>query len=166
MLEKRDRIGGRVLTSRRDGFVIDGGPDAMTEGYRNYKKLATEVGLGGDFAPSPSSAVVGLVRDGRVIDIDTGRLLNMILTPALSWRAKLGFALALLRQRKLVAGVDSFRLTDSAAFDSGSENAEAFSLRVFGREITDYVVDLLIRLTLPGDAGVLDAYAFPARYVA
>ena len=150
VLEKRDRVGGRVLTLRRDGYVIDAGPDAMTEGYRNYKALATEIGLGADFVPS--STVVGLIRAGRVIDIDTAQPFKALFTGALSWSAKLGFALALLRQRKLFAGVDSSRLTDAAAFDSDSENAETFSLRAFGREITDYVVDPLIRLVVGSGA--------------
>ena len=146
VLEKRDRVGGRVLTLRRDGFVIDAGPDAMTEGYRNYKALATELGLGNDFVPS--SAVIGVIRDGRVIDIDTSKLIAALFTPALSWGGKLRFALGLWQQRKLFAGVDSFRLTDSAAFDSTSENAETFSLRAFGREATEYLIDPLVRLVV------------------
>ena len=146
VLEKHDRVGGRVLTLRRDGFVIDAGPDAMTEGYRNYKALATELGLGDDFVPS--SAVIGVVRDGRVIDIDTSKLIVAAFTRALSWPGKLRFALGLWRQRKQFAGVDSFRLTDSASFDSAAENAEVFSLRTFGREATDYVIDPLVRLVV------------------
>ena len=144
VLEKRDRVGGRVLTLRRDGFVIDAGPDAMTEGYRNFKALATELGLGDIFVAS--SPVIGLIRDGRVIDIDTRKPVAAAFTRALSWSAKLRFAWGLFRQRKHFDGVDSFRLTDSAPFDSETENAEAFSLRVFGREITDYVTDPLLRL--------------------
>lgn len=150
VLEKRDRVGGRVLTLRRDGYTIDAGPDAMTEGYRHYRALAEELGLGADFVAS--SPVIGLLRGGRVIDIDTSSMVKALFTPALSWRAKLGFALALLRWRKLFDGVDSFRLTDSAAFDSDTENAEAFSLRMFGREITDYVSDPLVRLVVGSGA--------------
>jgi protoporphyrinogen oxidase len=152
VLEKRDRVGGRVLTLRRDGFVIDSGPDAMTEGYRNYKSLATELGLGDQFVAS--SPVIGLIRDGRVIDIDMRNRVASICTPALSWGAKFRFAWSLFKQRKLFVGVDSFRLADSAHFDSETENAEAFSVRVFGREITDYVIDPLIRLVVgTGAAG-------------
>lgn len=150
VLEKRDRVGGRVLTLRRDGYTIDAGPDAMTEGYRHYRALAEALGLGNAFVAS--SPVIGLLRGGRVIDIDTGSMTKMLFTPALSWRAKFGFALALLRQRQLFVGVDSFRLTDAAAFDSDTENAEAFSLRVFGREITQYVSDPLVRLVVGSGA--------------
>lgn len=146
VLERRDRIGGRVLTLRRDGFVIDSGPDAMTEGYRNYKALATELGLGDQFVAS--SPVIGLIRDGRVINIDMRNRVASIFTPALSWGAKFRFAWGLFKQRKLFGGVDSFRLADSAHFDSETESAEAFSLRAFGREITDYVIDPLIRLVV------------------
>ena len=146
VLEKRDRVGGRVLTLRRDGFTIDSGPDAMTEGYRNYKALATELGLGDQFVAS--SPVIGLIRDGKVIDIDMRNRLASAFTPALSWSAKLRFMWGLFKHRKLFVGVDSFRQVDSAHLDSTTENAEAFSVRAFGREITDYVIDPLIRLVV------------------
>ena len=150
VLEQRDRVGGRVLTIRRDGFVIDSGPDAMTESYKNYQALATELGYGDQFVHS--SAVVGLLRDGRVLDIDTKSLLSMVFTPTLSWSAKIRFAWGLFKNRKLFVGVDSFRLVDSADFDTDKEHAETFSLREFGREITDYVIDPLIRLVAGGSA--------------
>lgn len=145
VLEKRDRVGGRVLTLRRDGFVIDSGPDAMTEGYTNYRALAAEVGLAAEFVPS--SPVVGLVRGGRVINIDTRRPIAALFTPALSWAGKLRCAWGLWKHRRLFAGVDSFRLSDSADFDTSGENAEQFSRRAFGQEFTDYVIDPLLRLT-------------------
>jgi protoporphyrinogen/coproporphyrinogen III oxidase len=150
VLEKRDRVGGRVLTLRRDGFVIDAGPDAMTESYRNYRALATELGLGDQFVAS--SPVIGLVRNGKVIDIDTRKMIAAIFTGALSWSAKLRFVWGLFKHRKLFAGVDSFRLVESASFDSDTENAEAFSVRAFGREITDYVIDPLMRLVVGSGA--------------
>ena len=150
VLEKRDRVGGRVLTIRRDGFVIDSGPDAMTESYKNYKALATDLGYGDQFVHS--SAVIGLLRNGRVLDIDTRSILSMVFTSALSWPGKFRFAWGLFKNRKLFVGVDSFRLVDSADFDTNDEHAARFSEREFGKEITDYVIDPLIRLVAGGSA--------------
>lgn len=146
VLEKRDRVGGRVLTLRREGFAIDSGPDAMTEGYKNYQALAAELGLGDQFVHS--SPVIGLARAGKLFDIDTRSTLSMVFSRALSWGAKIRFLIGLLRNRKLLEGVDSFRLVESADFDTDKENAEDFSLRVFGRETTDYVIDPLCRLVV------------------
>lgn len=144
VLEKLDRPGGRVLTQRRDGFQIDAGPDAMTSGYREYQALASEVGLSGEFVPS--SPVVGLIRNGKVIDIDMARPLSLPFTPALSFGGKLSMVSSLLKIRGLLPGVDSFRLTDSAGKDDPQETAEQFSRRTFGAEVCDYVIDPLVRL--------------------
>lgn len=144
VLEKLDRPGGRVLTLRRDGFRIDAGPDAMTSGYREYQALAGEVGLSGEFVPS--SRVVGLIRGGKVLDIDMARMLSLPFTPALSAGAKLSMVGSLLKIRGLLPGVDSFRLTDSADKDDLRETAEQFSRRTFGTEVSDYVIDPLVRL--------------------
>lgn len=144
VLEKLDRPGGRVLTLRRDGFQIDSGPDAMTGGYREYQALADEMGLSGEFVPS--SRVVGLVRDGKVIDIDMARTLSLPFTPALSVGGKLSMVSSLLKICGLLRGVDSFHLTDSADKDDPHENAEQFSRRTFGTEVGDYVIDPLVRL--------------------
>lgn len=151
VLEKMDRIGGRVLTLRRDGYVIDAGPDAMTDGYVNYKTLVRDLGLGK--ALTASSTVAGFIRDGRVVDVDTQNVWAMVLAPILSWPAKLRFAWSIFRNRKLFAGVNSFRLTDSAAFDTEAESARDLSLRLFGREFTEYVMDPVIRLTVGTSCG-------------
>ena len=150
VLEKLDRTGGRVLTLRRDGFAIDAGPDAMTEGYREYQALAREVGLGEHFVRA--SPVVGLLRDGRVIDIDTSRVATLPFTNALSTGAKLKLVSGVLKLRGQLQGVDSFRLTESASKDDEHETAQQFAESAFGREVTDYIVDPLVRIVVGSGA--------------
>jgi protoporphyrinogen oxidase len=150
VLEKLDRPGGRVLTLRRDGFVIDAGPDAMTNGYREYQGLAKAVGLGDRFVPS--SPVVGLIRDGRVIDVDTSRVASLPFTPALSTAGKIKLIGGILKLRNQLKGVDSFALTESANKDDANESAQQFAERAFGREVTEYLVDPLVRLVVGSGA--------------
>lgn len=144
VLEKLQRVGGRVHTVRAGPYVIDSGPDAMTDGYATYKQLATDVGLGDQLVMS--SPVVGLVRQGKVLDIDTSRIVSSLLTKGLSLKGKAQFAAGLWRIRKMFAGIDSSRLTDCAALDDEHENAEVFARRNFGREASDYIIDPLMRL--------------------
>jgi len=150
VIEKLDRPGGRVLTLRRDGYQIDAGPDAMTAGYREYRALAHAVGLESEFVPS--SPVVGMVRDGRVIDIDTANVLSLPFTKALSPSGKLKLMAGMFKCRHLLRGVDSFRLTESADKDDESETAETFAHRCFGGEVTNYLIDPLIRLVVGSGA--------------
>ena len=144
VLECRNRHGGRVKTMRRDGFIIDAGPDAMTTGYIEYLELARELGLGDNIVTS--SPVIGLIRKGRVIDIDPARAVAALFTPALSWAAKVKFAMGLFRIRKMLQGVGSFNLMQSADLDDNHESAQQFSERHFGIEATNYVIDPLLRL--------------------
>lgn len=144
VLEKRNRVGGRVKTIRRDGFVIDAGPDAMTEGYKNWQALAKELGLGEQIVYSNRS--IGMIRDGVVHDIDPAKPLQAAFTKSLSWSAKFKMLLGLFKLRNQLKGVDSFRLVESADFDSETETAEDFAKGIFGPELTDYLIDPLTRL--------------------
>jgi protoporphyrinogen oxidase len=163
VLERRNRAGGRVKTLRRDGFIIDAGPDAMTTGYVEYLKLAEELGLAQ--SKVSCSQVIGLIRKGRVIDIDPTRMVAAMFTPALSWAAKLRFAWGLFRVRKMLKGIDGFNLMNAADLDDEQESAAQFSERHFGRETANYLIDPLMRLTAGNGAaqcsrlGVLGALA-------
>ncbi len=46
VLEASERFGGKIRTVRRDGLVLDGGPDAFVITKPHAVKLAREVGLG------------------------------------------------------------------------------------------------------------------------
>jgi protoporphyrinogen oxidase len=150
VLERADHPGGRVKTLRRDGFIIDAGPDAMTSGYKEYLDLVSELGMADHVVPS--SRFVGIVRHGKVIDIDLGSTVSALFTRALSWPAKFHMAWGMFRLRKMFAGIDSFRLSESAVLDDENETAQQFGTRHFGRQATDYVIDPLMRLTVGSGA--------------
>lgn len=146
VLEERSRIGGRVKTVRRDGYIIDIGPDAMSADYKNYLSIAAEVGLADRFVPS--SGVVGLVRGGVVHDIDMRRTSSILFASALSWRGKWGLVHGLWKVRKLLATLSSSSLVESADFDDESDSAQDFAERLFGQEVADYIIDPLMRLAV------------------
>ena len=145
VLEAQERPGGRVATEHVDGYVVDTGPDAATSGYTHWLALIDELGLTQQL--TTPSAVLGIVRDGRIIDIDPGRPLRAALTPALSAGAKARIATGAIRLRKQLKGIDSYALNLSADLDDPATNADAFAVRYFGREATDYLIDPAIRLS-------------------
>jgi len=130
--------------------VIDVGPDAMSNGYKNYKAIATELGFADRFVAS--SSVVGTVRDGKVHHIDTQSVVSMVTTRALTWRGKLRFAAGLWKIRKMFAGVSSSRLVEAADLDDEADNAQLFAERFLGQEAADYVIDPLMRLVVGSGA--------------
>ena len=135
VLEAANRSGGRVQTERPGDYIVDTGPDALTAGYASYLKLVEDLGLGDRLVDT--SAVIGLVRDGRVIDLDPGNLPSLPFTRALSTLGKLRLAAGFIRLRKAIADVDSYDMGRSAALDDPDVSAHDFALRYFGREVAD-----------------------------
>lgn len=149
VLEAGDRPGGRCATFRRDGFLIDTGPEIIAGSYQRYLALAKAVGLESQLVYS--STVVGSVRDGRVVDNDTTRPLAMAFTPLLSWSAKLRLARGLRRVWSVASRLDAYGMADHAQHDDAGVTAQDKALELFGREVTDYLIDPLVRMI--GGAG-------------
>src|ERR1700758_575634 len=106
VLESASGPGGRVQTERHADYIVDTGPDALTAGYASYLGLVQDLGLADRLVDT--SAVIGLVRGGRLIDLDPAKLLRLPFTPALSMLAKLRLAVGFIRLRKAIRDVDSY----------------------------------------------------------
>jgi protoporphyrinogen/coproporphyrinogen III oxidase len=96
----------------------------------------------------PSSKVVGLVRNGRVWDIDSSKPLSAMFTKALSWSAKWKLARGVMKLGPQMKGVNGFRLFDVAERDDPNINAYEWGVKYFGKEIADYLIDPLSRATV------------------
>ncbi len=147
VVELFDRPGGRCATLRRDGFIVDTGPEIASTSYKRWLALGRELGLGNDVVQS--SPVMSIVRDRRMVDIDASRPLSAIFTPALSWGAKLHFARGMFALRKQIGDLNCDHLLGAAELDDPTTTAGEFAIRSFGREAAEYVVDPLMR-TLGG----------------
>lgn len=146
VLESGRGPGGRVQTERHGGYIVDTGPDALTSGYASYLKLVEDLGLSDRLVDT--SAVIGLVRGRRLIDIDPARLLTLPFTRALSLQAKARLIAGFIKLRKEIKGVDSYDMGRSAALDDPDVTAHEFAIRHFGREVADYLIDPMMRLTV------------------
>ena len=145
VLEAQSGPGGRVRTELHDGYIVDTGPDAFTQSYASYLRLIDDLGLSAHLVDT--SPVMGLVRRGQIIDIDPGKPPTLISSPMLSARAKLQLAAGFIKLRQAIKTVDSYELIRAAAMDDPDITAYDFGMRHFGREVTDYLIDPMIRLT-------------------
>jgi protoporphyrinogen oxidase len=150
VLESEERAGGRVATERRDGYIIDTGPDALTASYESYLRLVGDLGLADQVVDT--SPIVGLVRRGRLIDIDTAKVMGLPFTPVLSARGKIRLVRGLLKLRRSIKSVDTYELVRSAASDDSNATAYDFGVRHFGTEVTEYLIDPMMRLTVGSGA--------------
>lgn len=155
VLERDELPGGRARSERHGEYLVDTGPDALTGSYSSYLALVEELGLADRVAPS--SPVVGLVRDGRLIDIDPRRpwraLTRRAISPAAAGRLLTGW----LRLRKAARDVDSYELVNQADLDDPRTSAYDLAVRTFGAEVAEYLVDPVMRLTTGSGARTASA---------
>lgn len=144
VLEAGSRPGGRCATLRRDGFIIDTGPEIVAGSYTHYLRLVHDAGL--DAAIVPSSTVVGSVRGGRLIDTDTTRTIAMAFTPLLSWGGKLRLLKGFRAAWPLVKNLDAYSMADFPQHDRPEVTADQRARELFGDEVTDFLIDPLVRM--------------------
>jgi protoporphyrinogen/coproporphyrinogen III oxidase len=157
VLEQAPRFGGKLVTERRDGFLIDGGPDSWVVSKPYASELARELGLGSRIVttrPETRRYYVawgkGLhaVPEGVVLGVPT-RWWPLMATSLFTWRGKARMALEpLVRARRYEGDED--------------ESIAHFAERRLGREAADRLVAPLLGGISAGDAAELSIRAtFP-----
>ena len=141
LLEKSQSVGGRALSSRQNGYLLENGATQISTGYGAYLALVDELGLRGEI--HESSNVIGLLRDGKLHEIDGTRPVAAIFSGALGWRAKLRMGLAILDFIALRPPIDPLDVSASHRLDV--ESAHGYCMRRLSREIHDVLVDPAVR---------------------
>ncbi|MFE0062284.1 protoporphyrinogen/coproporphyrinogen oxidase [Streptomyces sp. NPDC059003] len=141
VFEASDHVGGRMLTERSDGYVLDVCASMTTDRYVAMKGLIADAGLSGEFMPVSDSW--GFLRDGEVRRINFQSAANVLRTDLLSTKAKLRVLRSLARiladrrnVEKVVAWYDI-----SPALDFDVETARDYVFRLFGEEVSEYIID-------------------------
>jgi oxygen-dependent protoporphyrinogen oxidase len=153
LVEGERRLGGKILTEARDGFVLEGGPDAFLASKPHGRELATELGL--DLVGSNDRVRRAFVmRAGRLHPLPDGftgvaprRLRPMLTTRLLSPAGKARLALEYLVPAR---GGDA------------DESLGAIVRRRAGNEVWTRLVEPLVTGVFAGDGDRLSARAtFP-----
>jgi len=145
LLEASDRLGGVIATERRDGFLLEGGPDSFISEKPAAIDLCRRIGLGDQLLPtSDHFRRTLIVRDGRLVPLPDGfqllgptRVLPFLLSPVLSLGGKLAAAKDLVLPR-------------GGPPPDGDESLASFVRRRLGREVLD-------RLAQPLAGGIYTA---------
>lgn len=158
VLEAEATPGGRSSTMRIDGYTVDTGATQLSSGYKEYLRLCEEVGLSDQIYSGSNS--VGIVRDGKLHEIDGGKVLSGPLSPIISWGSKLMMIKTLVDAARLKPKLDYLEL--SRSFQDDDESVAAYSKRRLNPELFEYIVSPLLRgnfLRRPDDASKLDWFA-------
>lgn len=150
VFERRPRAGGRVRSSRRDGYLVEAGASLIRGGVAPLDRMIEELGLAGDrVRPGPEVCTRYLVRGGRLVARPRSPA-ELITTPLLSTVAKL----RLLAEPFVRPPVTS-----------REETVASFVRRRLGREVLEYGAEPFAAGMFAGMPDRLElAHALPRLY--
>lgn len=155
LFEKNERLGGRMRTRVRDGFLFEEGPSGLARSHTSILGVAGNAGLGAEIVPA--SFTLGFAGSGGEIHyFDSRHLLRDALrTPLLSVGAKLAMgrlAFELLRHRGRLDVEDLSRM-----YCVDHLSAEQYARQLVGDEAFENLVDPCLRALVIGESGKLSA---------
>lgn len=155
LIESDHRLGGKIVTERVDGFVIEGGPDTFLSYKPRGLGLCRELGLE-DRLHGTNQRIrrTYVMRDGRLYDLPEG--LTGLIPSRFGPMARTALISPL---GKLRMGLDYVIPPRSA---DGDESIAAFVERRLGREVYDHLIEPLLSGIYAGDGEQLSlAATFP-----
>lgn len=157
LLEARDRLGGSIVTVRRDGFLIEGGPDSFITQKPWAIALCKRIGIADQIiGTNPDRRRVYVVRNGRLYPIPEGFLLlaptriwPFVASGLFTWPGKIRMAMdVILPAKKRAPGQDE-SLADFVRRRFGREALERIAQPLVGGIYTARAEDLSLRATMP-----------------
>src|SRR5690606_8760630 len=78
LFEHSDKLGGKINTLQKEGFVIEKGPDSFLSRKKAIIELAEEVGIADSIVPiNPQASKTYIVSDGQLHTIPKGLVLGI-----------------------------------------------------------------------------------------
>lgn len=157
LLERGPRAGGVILSEAIDGFVVDGGPDALLIQKPDGIKLCEELGIGDRLVATKPPRLAYIQRGGELHPLPAASVLGIptqwgpfIKTRLFSWPGKIRM------------GMELFVPPRSEDTD---ESIGAFMTRRFGQEAATYLAEPLLAGIHAGDVDRLSIRALFPRFV-
>jgi len=157
LLEASGRLGGRLCTERRDGFLYDTGPDSWVANKPLPTELARALGLGAELVGTiPANRRVYIAWGGKLHPMPEGlvlgiptRVMPIVRTPLFTLAGKLRMAREVF-------------VPPRAWAEGEDESVSDFITRRLGHELSDRLAAPLLGGIFAGDAsGISVRAAFP-----
>lgn len=156
LIEASHRLGGKIQTVRRDGFVIERGPDSFLERKKSFGQFAKDLGISDQLVANATGQAYILVNDGlhpipggSVMGIPT-QISPFITSGLFSWSGKLRAA-------------GDFVLPKASV--KGDQSVGQFLRRRFGGEVVENLIEPLLAGVYSGDIDKMSLQAtFPQFY--
>lgn len=159
LFERRERLGGVIVTEIVDGCLIEGGPDSFLSAKPWAMELIAELGLASEVIGSNDHLRVTYLWKGRrLLPLPDGlmlmvptRILPMLTTRVVGWRTKLLMALEWFRRARPSA--------------RGDRSVAEFVREHYGQEAVDYLAEPLLAGVYGGTPDELSVSAVLGRFV-
>lgn len=147
VIEKSDRVGGVIQSTKKDGYLVESGPNTMLLNKQSLADFFSELGLAGEVIDaSPHAKNRFIVRDGEPVAAPMS-FVQFVRTPLLGAKAKA----RLLCEPFIGRGDPPFE-----------ESVASFARRRLGSEAVDYAINPLVGGIFAGDPEKLSIrFAFP-----
>lgn len=137
LIESEPRFGGKITTMRRDGFIIEGGPDSFLTQKPWALELARELGLSDRLlGTNDKYRKVYVLNQGRLVELPDGvmlvvptKIMPFVTSPLISWPGKLRMGLDLIIPPRNL---------------DGDESLASFIRRRLGQEALDKIAEPLM----------------------
>lgn len=164
LFEASPRLGGIVETVRRDGFIVECGPDSWVTEKPWARELAIELGLEAELIPSNDGRRrTYLLKEGQLIAMPDGMrmmaptdLAAVMESPLFSAQARLAYQREPERASELKA---------AALKGQEDESVASFVARHFGDEVARTIAAPLLSGVFGGDIGALSVRAVMPAFV-
>lgn len=161
LLERSPCVGGTLRTHRRDGFLLEAGPDSFISEKPEALELAKRIGLGPHLIETSDRYRRSfIVREGRLLPVPEGfqllapsRLWPFITSGIFSWPGKARMALELVLPRRLQEN------------GSADESLAEFVRRRFGREALERMAQPMVGGIYTADPEKLSLKATMPRFL-
>ncbi len=166
LYEASSRLGGIVETIRRDGFILECGPDSWVTEKPWASKLAVELGLEAEILPSNDShRRTYILEDDQLIPMPDG--MRMMVPTDLEAIATSPLFSESARQAYLQepSRAEALKAFAAARLPDKEESIASFVERHFGGEVVEKIAGPLLAGVFGGDIRRLSATAVMAPFV-
>ncbi|MDR3691421.1 MAG: protoporphyrinogen oxidase [Fimbriimonas sp.] len=155
LLEASDRWGGKLVTHRQQGLLIEGGPDSVFTSKPWAVELMAELGLEAEFV-EPIGSGFSILSGGKLHSVP--RAMASLIPSANSALESIGFLSAAARRRIRSEG-------NVPKGTGGDETIASFFRRRFGNHFSKSLAEPLLAGIHAGDAEVLSMKALYPSYI-
>lgn len=158
LVEKDDRLGGKIFTEKKDGYILEGGPDCFLSDKPWVAQMSEKIGITNRMIPSNDASKITYVYADKklqrlpdgVMSLVPTKLVPFALSSLISWPGKIRMAFDLLIPKKK---------TDE------DETLGSFVTRRLGQEALDKIAEPLIGGIHAGDPDQMSLKATFPRFI-